>query len=436
MSDDPSNKSLKTARSPLGDAHSEGEVYHQTATGPARSSRKRVVLLTALIAAAAPATFIFINEPAATAKTTAVPLPTVVVATPLEREVDEWDSLVGRFAPSRSVEVRPRVAGQIASVNFTDGEVVKEGQLLFTIDERPFAAALAEAQAGLASAKSDLALARAEVGRADRLVGNGAVSKSEFDRFNAKVQGAEAMVAVGEARVRLRELELEFTRVRAPIAGRVSSRRTDPGNIVTAGEGANSTLLTTINALDPIYFTFDASEALYLKIRRARDSGERATRVDVRLQDEAAYGWQGQLDFTDNGLNPRAGTIRMRATIANPDLFLTPGMFGNMRLASGVQAAALLIPDAAVQTDQTRKTVLVVDEKGLVALKAIQVGPVIDGLRIVRSGISVNDRVVIGGIQSANPGSKVDIKEGVIAPASKLEPRLFQPTRGEATFAP
>lgn len=400
------------------------------------SAVRTVAVVIALLAVAALASYLFLFRPAATVAAATSPLPTVVIDTPVVRKINEWDNYVGRFEASRAVEVRPRVTGQIKSVNFVDGAVVDQGQLLFTIDERPFSAALAEAEASLASARSDLALARIDLARAGRLVGNGAVSESEVDRLRARVQAAEAAVTGGEARVRMRALELDFTNVRAPIAGRVSSRRVDPGNLVMAGEGATSSLLTTINALDPIYVTFDASEAAFLKTRRELEAGERPTRVEVRLQDETDYRWQGKLDFTDNGLNPRAGTIRMRATIPNPDLFLTPGMFGNLRLASGGQTTALLVPDAAVQTDQTRKTLLVVDNDNRVVAKPVQLGPVIDGLRIIRSGLVSGDRVIISGMQMAMPGSKVQVKLGHIAPIVVPEEPVTPPIGGEATFAP
>jgi RND family efflux transporter MFP subunit len=363
-------------------------------------------------------------------------LPSVTVSTPLERQVTEWDDYIGRFEASRSVEVRPRVSGAITAVHFTDGQIVRAGQPLFTIDPRPFQAALAEARAGVATAQSDLALARADLDRAQRLIEVDAVSKSEVDRLRARVQAATAAMAGAQARVRARALDTEFTTVRAPIGGRVSDRRIDAGNLVGAGDGASGTLLTTINALDPIYFTFDGSEGLFLKTKR--EGGDKGAQVQVRLQDETAYKWTGQLDFTDNGLDPRSGTIRARAVLSNPDLFLTPGMFGNMRLANGGTVKALLVPDTAVQTDQARKTLLVVANDGTVSAKPITLGPVIDGLRVVRSGIDAKDRVVIVGTQMAMPGGKVQAKVGKIAPETQAAgapaPNSLS-LAGQATFA-
>ena len=366
----------------------------------------------------------------------APPPPSVTVARPLVREVNEWDDYVGRFEPSRSVEVRPRVSGAVTAIHFTDGAIVQKGQLLFTIDPRPFAASLAEARAGLASAQSDVALARANLDRANRLVADDAVSKSDVDQLNARLRAATAALAAAQARVRARALDVEFTQVRAPIAGRISDRRIDAGNLVAAGD-ANGTLLTTINALDPIYFTFDGSEALFLKTKRAAAAGADVTPVEVKLQDEGDYRWKGRLDFTDNGLDPKSGTIRGRAVLANPGLFLTPGMFGNMRLGSGGTTRALLVPDAAVQTDQARKTLLTVAQDGSVTAKPVQLGPVLGGLRVIRAGLTPSDRVVISGTQMAMPGAKVTARPGRIAPAGDATPPGGggAPPAGEVTFA-
>ena len=366
----------------------------------------------------------------------APPPPTVIVSQPLVGQVNEWDDYVGRFEPSRSVEVRPRVSGAVTAVHFTDGAVVGKGQLLFTLDSRPFAAALAEARAGLTSAQSELALAHADLGRANRLLDVEAVSKSDVDRLQARVRAANASVAAAQARVRARSLDMEFTQVRAPIAGQISDRRVDAGNLVSAGEGAGSTLLTTINALDPIYFAFDGSEALFLKNKRARQAGASASPVEVRLQDETEYRWTGALDFTDNTLDPRSGTMRGRAVLRNPELFLTPGMFGNMRLSSGGTAQALMVPDAAIQTDQARKLLLVVAPDGSVTTKEVVLGPVVNGLRIVRSGLTAQDRVVISGTQMAMPGAKVLTRAGKIEPVvAAAQPASTAPTSGEATMA-
>lgn len=366
----------------------------------------------------------------------APPPVTVTVATPLVRQVAEWDDYSGRFEASKTVEVRPRVSGAIVALHFTDGSIVHQGQLLFTIDPRPFVAALAEAKAAAQGARSDLAIAQTDYGRAVRLQGL-AVPVSDVDRLRAKVQAAQAALAAADARVESRALDVGFTQVRAPITGRISYRRIDPGNLVQGGgSGAEGTLLTTINALDPIYFTFDASEALFLKARRGRENGQSQSAVEIKLQDEADYRWHGRLDFTDNGLDEHSGTIRLRAVVSNPTQFLTPGMFGNMRLSSGATTPALLVPDAAVQTDQARKIVLVAGKDGSITPRPVVLGPVVDGLRVIRSGLTTADKVVIAGGQLVLPGAKAQIRPGKIEPASAAvaDATAPAPLNGEATL--
>jgi RND family efflux transporter MFP subunit len=239
-------------------------------------------------------------------------------------------------------------------------------------------------------------------------------------------------LAAAQARTEARALDVGFTAVRAPIAGRISDRRVDVGNLVAAGDGGAGTLLTTINALDPIYFSFDASEALYLKAKRAQAAG--GATVEVRLQDEIGYRWTGRLDFTDNGVDPRSGTIRGRATIANPQGVLTSGLFGAMRMASG-KGRALLVPDDAVQTDQADKAVLVVGPDGMVASRKVMLGPSVDGLRVVASGLSPADRVVIAGGVTAAAGSKVRAEPGAIVAHADPAPGSTELAAAEATLA-
>lgn len=364
----------------------------------------------------------------------AAPAPVLTVAAPLTRDVTLWDEYIGRFEASKAVEVRPRVSGAITAIHFTDGQIVRQGQPLFTIDPRPYRAALAEARASAASARSDLALARLELDRASRLVDIEAVSQSEIDRLRARVNAATAALAGADARIAARTLDVEFTTVRAPLSGRISDRQIDAGNLVSAGD-AGGTLLTTINALDPIYFTFQGSEALFLKTKR--EGGDRGADVEVRLQDESDYRWKGRLDFTDNGLDPRSGTIRARASFGNREMFLTPGMFGNMRLSTGRTTRALLVPAAAVQTDQARKIVYVVGKDGMVAAKPVEIGPDVDGLRVIRSGLAPTDRVVITGYQFARPGTKAETKVGKIVAATPKQAAAGtnEPVSAQATFA-
>jgi RND family efflux transporter MFP subunit len=357
------------------------------------------------------------------------PPATVTVAQPLQRVITEWDDYTGRFEASQAVEIKPRVSGQLVGVHFRDGDIVRRGQLLFTIDPRPFQAALAEARARLAAAQSAVALANSEYARAARLVDDEAVSREEVESLHAQVRSTGAAVAAAQAVVRQRQLDLEFTRVTAPITGRVSDRRIDVGNIVAA----NESMLTTVLALDPIYFAFDGSEALYLKARR---EGTGATEVAIRLQDETGYAHAGRVDFTDNAVDAGSGTVRGRAVLANPDLFLTPGMFGNMRLANGGPRNALLIPDAAVQTDQARKIVLVVEANGNVAVRPVELGARIGTLRSIRSGLRPNDRVIVEGVQYAQPGAHVNVRTTRITmPATASERSYSAPAAAQATIA-
>jgi RND family efflux transporter MFP subunit len=368
----------------------------------------------------------------------AAPPPTVTVAAPLVREVTEWDDHVGRFEPSSSVEVRPRVSGAVTAVHFADGAIVQKGDLLFTIDPRPFAASLAEARAGAAQARSDVALAEADLERAERLRADDAVSQSDLDRLAARVRAARASLAAAEARVGARALDVQFTEVRAPITGRISDRRVDAGNIVSTADTGGGTLLTTINALDPIYFTFDSSEALFLKAQRERQKAGGAQQVEIRLQDETGYAWKGHVDFTDNGISAQSGTIRARAVVANPEYFLTPGMFGNMRLTDGSPAQALLVPDAAVRTDQARKVVYVVGKDGTVAAREVTPGPRIGSLRSIRAGLSADDKVVIQGLQMVQPGAKVTERVAKIDPPGPVPTAAVpvnEPAASQATIA-
>jgi RND family efflux transporter MFP subunit len=365
-------------------------------------------------------------------------MPPVIVqgAHPLVREVTQWDDYVGRFAPSQTVEVRPRVSGAITAIHFHDGDYVQKGQLLFTVDQRPYLAALAEARADVASARSALALANSDYARLAGLKGDEAVAASEVDSSRAKVRAASAALAAAQARADRRALDVEFSVVRAPIAGRISDRRVDIGNLVSGDNGSSATLLTTINAVDPIYFNFDASEALYLKAQRDRAANRAPSTVEVRLQDETDYRWRGKLTFSDNGLDQRSGTIRIRATLDNKGGFLTPGMFGNMRLTTGGTVPAMLVPDAAVQADQARKTVNVVGKDGVVATKEVQVGPVVDGLRVIRSGLTASDTVVISNFQAAAAGAKVTVKPATIAatPEARTAAASVEPVAAQATL--
>ncbi|MGN7099816.1 efflux RND transporter periplasmic adaptor subunit [Brevundimonas diminuta] len=359
--------------------------------------------------------------------------PPVTVAAPLSQQVVDWDEFTGRFEAPRSVDVRARVGGYIQSVHFKDGDFVRQGQLLFTLDPRPAQAALASARAQLAQGQAQLTLARTELTRAEGLLASQAVSQAEVDAKRGAVQTAEAAVAAANAAIRARQLDVEFTRVTAPISGRVSDRRVDPGNLIGGGSSAGD-VLTTIVSSSPIYFVFDGSEALALKYQRDARNGSAPIRI--RLQDETSYDRTGTLDFTDNAIDASSGTIRLRAVVQNADGFLKPGMFGHAQLAGSGGYAAMLVPDSAVVTDGPRKMVYVVAKDGTVGAKPVQLGPLANGLRVVRTGLTPDDRVIINGLQRARPGQKVTAQNGTIkAEQTKTDaPVTTAPVASSATF--
>jgi RND family efflux transporter MFP subunit len=333
--------------------------------------------------------------------------PAVLVAHPLAQRVTDWDDYSGRFEAVDAVEIRPRVSGAIESVHFSDGQRVARGQLLFVIDPRPYAAQLARARADLSGAKAALANADAELKRAQLLAQSQLVSQAQLELRAAAQLQAAASVAATEAAVQAAELNLAYTRVAAPLAGRASYRRLAPGNLVVA----DATLLTTLVSEDPIRFVFDAPETAVLRYRRDA-AGAQGSPVDIRLQDETDYRWKGKIDFLDNALDRGSGTIRGRAVLANPGGLIAPGMFGQMRLFASKPFDALLVPDQAVVTDQTRQVVYVVDAEGTVAQHVVHPGRLIDGLRVIREGVTPTDRVIISGVQRARPGRKVTATEG------------------------
>ncbi|MDZ4113127.1 MAG: efflux RND transporter periplasmic adaptor subunit [Brevundimonas sp.] len=365
----------------------------------------------------------------------APPAPSVTVATPLVQAVQDWDEFTGRFEATQSVEVRARVGGYISGVHFRDGDYVRRGQLLFTLDPRPAQAALAAARAQLAQAQAQLALARSELARSETLLESQAVSQAEVDTRRGALQTAQAAIAAANANVRARQLDLEFTRVTAPISGRVSDRRVDAGNLVAGGSSA-ADVLTTVVSSAPIHFVFDGSEAVLLKYQRQARRG--AAPIQVRLQDEADFTRSGTLDFTDNAVDTASGVIRLRAVIPNADGFLKPGMFGQARLAGSGSYQAMLVPDAAVATDQARRIVYVVAADGSVAPRPVQLGPLVDGLRVIRSGLQRTDRVIINGVQRIQqPGMKVTATNGQIRPVARAQtaPVTTIAPASSATFA-
>jgi multidrug efflux system membrane fusion protein len=348
----------------------------------------------------------------------APPPPPVTVGHPLQKTITEWDEYTGRFTAVESVEVRARVSGFIDSVHFKEGQIVKRGDALFVIDPRPYRLAVEQAKADVDRAQARLEIAALDVQRATPLVRNQTLTEREFDTRRSTERDAAAQVASAQAAVKQAELNLEWTEVRAPIDGRISDKRVDAGNLVTGGP-TGATLLTVIVSIDPIHFVFDGSEADFLHYSRlAAAGGRRSSRdvenpVSVRLADETEYKHEGRMNFVDNVLNPKTGTIRGRAVFDNKDGFLIPGFFGRLRLFGG-EHEALLVPDGAVASDQSSKIVFTVAEDGTVGTKLIELGPMVDGLRVIRSGLAPTDRIVIDGLQRARPGQKVTAQDGKI----------------------
>lgn len=342
----------------------------------------------------------------------------VTVSAPIAQEVVDWDDFVGRFEAVQSVEVKPRATGYLQSVHFQDGQFVRAGQLLFTIDPRQSQAALAQAQAQLARAQATLANARTELARSRTLAAQQAASTEEVEQRQAALRAGEADVAAARAAIRSQQLSVGFTRVTAPISGQISERLVDSGNSVTADQ----TVLTRIVSTNPLHFAFEGSEALLLKYQRQGGGGRSGSPVRIRLQDEADYVHAGTLDFVDNVINTGAGTVRARAVVANSGGFLKPGMFGHMRLSASQPYRALLVPDTAIVTDAARRVVYAVAKDGTVIARPVELGPLVGNLRVIRSGLAPGERVIIDGVQRARPGQKVVPKAGRIPVATGPEP--------------
>lgn len=351
------------------------------------------------------------------------PAPPVTVAAPLAKRIATWDEYSGRFEAVEAVEVRPRVSGFIEKIHFKDGQLVKAGDVLFTIDPREYRIAVESSEAEIARSDAQVDLAENEVERARPLVKTGAVTERDFDQRSANLNVQRAALQAAQASLKRAQLNLEWTSVTAPVSGRISDRKVDVGNLVTGGTGS-TTLLTTIVSLDPIHFIFDASEADYLRYGRLSLSGGRKSSRDtenpvrVRLADEAEFNHQGHMDFVDNQLNSRSGTIRGRAVFDNKDQLFVPGVFARMQLFGG-DIDALLIPDGAVVSDQMRKIVFVVGEDNMVKAAPVSLGPLEQGLRVVTKGLTKDDKVVIEGIANpmVRPGVKVTPKPGEVKAA-------------------
>jgi RND family efflux transporter MFP subunit len=354
-------------------------------------------------------------------------LPAVTVSHPIQQKIRGWDEYTGRFVPVKTVEVRARVSGFIDSIHFKDGQIVKQGDPLFVIDPRPYRLAVEQAKADLERARSRYEIATLDVERATPLLRSQTVTEREFDTRRATQREASGAVGAAEALLKQAELNLEWTEVRAPIDGRISDRRVDAGNLITGGQ-TGATLLTSIVSIDPIHFAFDGSEADFIRYARLAAAGARPSSRDVqnpvavRLADETEYKHLGRMDFVDNVVSTRTGSIRGRAIFENKDGLLTPGFFGRLRLFGG-ERDAFLLPDSAIASDQANKIVFTVAEDGTVAIKRVELGPIVDGLRVIRSGLAPEDRVVIEGLARARPGQKVKPEDGKIEAKPEVKPQ-------------
>jgi len=382
---------------------------------------------TALLPLGALALFYCLGQPIGSLAADAPPAPpAVTVSQPVQRELVEWDEYTGQFAAQEYVEVRARVSGYLTEIHFEDGQLVKEGDLLFVIDPRPYEATLAAARAQLAQGEAQVELATRQLGRTAELRKKDFEPASTYDQRVSDLKVATAAVESAKAAIRSAELNVGFTRITAPLTGRISNHQVSIGNLISGGDAATTPALTTIVSLDPIYFYFDMSEGDYLAYQRATAAGmltearDTTPPVYAHLTDETEWPWKGQLNFLDNQVDRGAGTIRARAIFSNPGYFLTPGQFGRIRIPASQQHTAILIPDGAVVTDQSRKVVMTVKDDGTVEPKVVRPGPMTeDGLRIIRSGLEPSDRVIINGLVRARPGGKVTPQPGQIETAAR-----------------
>jgi multidrug efflux system membrane fusion protein len=348
--------------------------------------------------------------------------PTVTVAKPVVRDIVEDDEFVGRFEAVDEVAIRSRVAGYLDQVHFRDGAMVNKGDLLFTIDQRPYQAAYDAAKSQVDVATSLLEFSRTQLERAEQLAQSGNLSASVLDDRRREFLSAQAQHQGADAALRTASLDLEFTEIKAPLAGRIGRRLVSQGNLVQP----DSTLLTTIVAIDPIDFYFDIDERSYFAYARdarqrggAMQEGGGGLDVSVRLADSSAEPFTGKLDFAENRLDQATGTMRVRARFDNKDGVLQPGMFGRINVPGSLPHPGVLVPDEAIGADQNRRVVFVVDAAGAVSMKPVRTGPRIDGYRVIREGLTGEETVVVNGIVRVRPG--VTVKPEMITLPPKAE---------------
>lgn len=342
--------------------------------------------------------------------------PPVTVAKPVVRDIVEWDEFTGRFDAVGAVEIRARVGGYLESVQFKDGALVKEGDVLFIIDRRSFKAALDQAEATLVAGQTRFDLAKLELERAERLVKSGAGTEQALDQRRQQFLAMQADLTGAKAALEQSRLNYEYSEIRAPISGRISRKMVSEGNLVNA----NTTMLTTIMSVDPIDFYFDVDERSFLAYsrmaRRGSTSESMGAGVFLATSDEKELKRKGTIDFLDNRLDAASGTMRLRAKVPNPDGFLTPGMFGRVAIQGSPSYKGILLPDEAIASDQTRRIVYAVDKDGNVTPKVVRPGPRIDGYRVIREGLTGDETVVVDGLMRVRPGVKVTPKLTTLPP--------------------
>jgi len=367
-------------------------------------------------------------------KQAAAPPPKVTVANPIKRTIVDQDEYVGRFVPVDVVEVRARVSGYLDKINFTDGQIVKQGDLLFTIDKRPFQNTLDQARANLETAKSNVAFTQSDLARGQQLVRERTISEQIYEQRAQAFRNAQASVAANEAMVRQAELDLEYTEPRAPITGRIGDRRVTQGNLVTGGAGGNTTLLATIVSIDPIRFEFTFDEGALLRYQRLASGsnevgGLGGTAVRLKLLDETDFSHAARMDFVDNVIDRATGTIRGRAQLSNANGLFTPGMFARVQVPASAPYQALMIPDAAIGSEQARKFVYVIDQDNVARLRYVTLGQLVDDLRVIKDGLSAGDRVVVNGLMRVRQGQKVTPDEQPAASPQASVPAARAPDK-------
>ena len=397
----------------------------QRATAARRSAWFGAAALVALLAAGAAYRGVpWFNTASATAQPAAPPPPPVTVSAPLQRTMAGWTTFTGQFSAVDYVEIRAQVSGYLTEIHFTDGQLVHKGDLLFVIDPRPYEIALQQAQAQLLTAAAGLEFANKEIVRTTDLHRSDFASGELLDQRVQQQRNAQAAMEQARAAVRSAQLNLEFTRITSPLDGRISSHRASIGNLIGGGQTAGAaTLLTTVVSLDPIHLDFEMSEGDFLTYQRflqSQHGGDGVDRtVEASLSDEKGWPRRGQLDFMDNQMDRGSGTIHARASLPNPGMFIAAGQFARLRLPTSGAKPTLLVPDEAIATDQSRKLVMTVADDGTVVPKVVEIGALSGSLRVITSGLTPNDRVIIVGLMRARPGSKVTPQAGTITLASE-----------------